>query len=206
MPFQCAFLKGDVGFYEPAAKSEFDRLIRGSTASRHLMDFEPAIGDRSLSDDPAIRYFSGTLTYRTHFDFPAEVEYAEIWLYPVGDQVASVRVNGKPAGTIWCKQCRVDLPVEALKRGDNELEIDVTNSWRNRLIGDEQEPADCEFENAPYGSGQFLVRYPDWFKDGIGARPSKGRKCFTTWNYFTKDSKLSPSGLIVPPTLVWREK
>ena len=65
--------------------------------------------------------------------------------------------------------------------------------------------ADCEFENAQHG-GQFLLRYPDWFKNGIGARPSKGRKCFTTWNYFKKDSKLTPSGLIVPPTLAWREK
>ena len=46
----------------------------------------------------------------------------------------------------------------------------------------------------------------DWFKDGIGARPSKGRKCFTTWNYFTKDSKLSTSGLICPPVLTWKEK
>ena len=206
VPFPCSFVKGDVGFYEPAAKDKFDRLIRGSTASRRLTDFEPAIGYRSQSDDPVIRYFSGTLTYRTHFDLPAEVEYAEIWLYPVGDQIATVRVNGKPTGTIWCKQCTVELPVEALKEKGNELEIDVTNSWRNRLIGDEQEPADCEFENAPLGGGQFLLRYPDWFKDGIGARPSKGRKCFTTWNYFTKDSKLTPSGLALPPTLVWREK
>ena len=68
------------------------------------------------------------------------------------------------------------------------------------------QPADCEFENAPLGGGQFLLCYPDWFKDGIGARPSKGRKCFTTWNYFTKDSKLSPSGLICPLVLTWKEK
>ena len=35
-------------------------------------------------------------------------------------------------------------------------------------------------------------------KDGIAARPSKGRECFTDWNYFTKDSKLVPSGLLGP--------
>jgi hypothetical protein len=44
----------------------------------------------------------------------------------------------------------------------------------------------------------YLERIPDWFKDGISARPSKGRKSFTDWNYFTKDSKLVPSGLIGP--------
>ena len=127
-------------------------------------------------------------------------------LSAMADQIVVVRVNGRPAGTAWCAPYAVDLPVEALKEKGNELEIDVTNSWRNRLIGDEQEPADCEFEKAPHVGGWFLRRYPDWFKDGIGARPSKGRKCFTTWNYFKKDSKLSPSGLIVPPELTWREK
>jgi len=32
-------------------------------------------------------------------------------------------------------------------------------------------------------------------------RPSKGRFCFSTWNYFTKDSPLIPSGLLGPVTL-----
>lgn len=32
--------------------------------------------------------------------------------------------------------------------------------------------------------------------DPVG--PSKGRKCFTDWNYFTKDPKLTPSGLLGP--------
>ena len=94
------------------------------------------------------------------------------------------------------------LSAELLKEKGNELEIDVTNSWRNRLIGDEQEPADCDFEDAPYG-GCLILRYPAWFKDGLAARPSKGRRCFTTWNYFTKDSSLVPSGLLSAPVLRW---
>jgi hypothetical protein len=31
---------------------------------------------------------------------------------------------------------------DALKPGDNQLEIDVVNLWRNRLIGDAAKPAD----------------------------------------------------------------
>ena len=38
-------------------------------------------------------------------------------------------------------------------------------------------------------------------KDGMAARPSKGRACFTDWNYFNKDAKLVPSGLLGPVTL-----
>ena len=201
-------------FYDDKADKWYDP-VTGTEAvqtaldkSRTLADFTPAVGDRSQSSDPAMRYFSGTMTYRTSFDLPRILHSSFFTLrFPApADQVFVVRVNGRLAGTAWCAPYAVDLPVEALKEKDNVLEVDVTNSWRNRLIGDEQEPTDCEFEDAPLGGGQFLLRYPGWFRDGIGARPSKGRKCFTTWNYFTKDSKLLPSGLVMPPTLVWREK
>ena len=52
--------------------------------------------------------------------------------------------------------------------------------------------------NRLFPGGWYLDAFPDWFKKGIAARPSKGRKCFTDWNYFTKDSKLTPSGLLGP--------
>ena len=171
-------------------------------ASRTLADFDPAVGDRSQSSDPAIRYFSGTLTYRTSFDLP-KAAMAELAIPAPADQIYTVRVNGTLVGTAWCSPWTVALPVEALKEKGNALEIDVTNSWRNRLIGDEREPADCEYEKAPLVGGRFLLRYPDWFKDGLKARPSKGRRCFTTWNYFTEDSKLTPSGLLAAPILRW---
>ena len=202
--YEFLLTEGSAGFYEIETSTVGSFWLCGKTM--RLADFTPSLGDRSQSADPAARYFSGTLTYRTRFDLPGTAAKAELRFSAMADQIVVVRLNGRFAGAAWCEPYVVELPVEALKERGNELEIDVTNSWRNRLIGDEQEPADCVFENAPYGSGQFLVAYPDWFKDGIGARPSKGRKCFTTWNYFTKDSKLTPSGLIMPPTLAWRAK
>ena len=64
---------------------------------------------------------------------------------------------------------------------------------------------DCDFAKAPFPGGWYLVRFPDWFASGgVAARPSKGRKCFTDWNYFTKDSKLVPSGLVGPIELLRR--
>jgi hypothetical protein len=49
-------------------------------------------------------------------------------------------------------------------------------------------------------TGRSLLAFPDWFVKGQ-PRPSQGRKTFTTWNYFKKDSPLVPAGLLGPVTL-----
>jgi hypothetical protein len=54
-------------------------------------------------------------------------------------EVATVRLNGRPLGTVWCPPWRVSVG-DAVKAGDNQLEIDVVNLWRNRLIGDAAQP------------------------------------------------------------------
>ncbi|MCX6877746.1 MAG: glycosyl hydrolase [Verrucomicrobia bacterium] len=110
------------------------------------------------------------------------------------------KLNGKDLGVVWCTPWRITLPPDCLKVGSNQLEIEITNVWANRLIGDEQEPADCEWLPGHMG-GSFLKRIPDWFVKNE-PRPSKGRFCFTTWNYFTKDSPLVPSGLLGPVRLM----
>ena len=63
---------------------------------------------------------------------------AELWLN-LGDvkNIAEVFVNGKSLGIVWKKPFRVNV-TGALKPGDNNLEIKVTNLWVNRLIGDAQ--------------------------------------------------------------------
>jgi len=90
----------------------------------------------------------------------------------------------------------IRLPTGLLQPKDNRLEIEVVNVWANRLIGNEQEPPDCEWLPSHMG-GRFLKGFSDWFCQGK-SRSSKGRCCFTTWNYFTKDSLLVPSGLHGP--------
>lgn len=46
-------------------------------------------------------------------------------------------VNGKSLGIVWKQPFRVDV-TNALKAGDNKIEIKVTDLWVNRLIGDAQ--------------------------------------------------------------------
>lgn len=90
----------------------------------------------------AIKYFSGTATYRKAFDL-SEAEAKKIVRLQLGQvgQIAEVRLNGKPLGVVWTVPWSVEL-TGAVRPGKNELEIDVTNLWMNRLIGDARLPED----------------------------------------------------------------
>ncbi len=79
----------------------------------------------------------------------------------------------------------------ALIPGQNELEVEVVNTWVNRMIGDEQLPTDAQWKD-----WETLVEWPDWFKQG--RRSSTGRYTFTTARHYEKDSPLQPSGLLGP--------
>ena len=61
-----------------------------------------------------------------------------IWL-DLGDvrDVAEVAVNGKYLGILWKTPFKIDL-TGVLTPGNNQLVIEVTNLWVNRMIGDQQ--------------------------------------------------------------------
>ena len=91
------------------------------------------------SPDPSVKYFSGTATYRSHIDVPPAWLGQGRLLLDLGEvyEVASVSVNGRPAGGVWKPPYRLDVS-NLLVRGRNVLEITVANLWVNRLIGDAQ--------------------------------------------------------------------
>lgn len=114
---------------------EFDPHWGGPKASQ---SFEKLVS-WSEEDDPRIKYYSGTAVYRTTFDvqdLPAATTVARSWL-DLGDvkNVASVRLNGGRLGVVWTDPFRVEVSGHLRSKG-NELEIEVTNLWPNRLIGD----------------------------------------------------------------------
>jgi hypothetical protein len=49
--------------------------------------------------------------------------------------IATVKINGINCGTIWTAPYELDI-TKAIKPGENKIEIEVTNTWHNRLIGD----------------------------------------------------------------------
>ena len=85
-------------------------------------------------DNPAIKYFSGTVTYFNKFTLDSISEKVFIDLGDVKN-IAEVSVNGSNCGVAWTSPFRLDIS-DYLKIGENEIEIKVTNLWVNRLIGD----------------------------------------------------------------------
>ena len=162
--------------------------------------------DWSKSATPAIKYFSGTATYRNHFILEERQVDGRIVLH-LGDvkNMASVRINNKTFPVMWKAPFLLDI-TSAIHSGDNQIEIDVTNLWPNRMIGDEQEPDDIEWSEpisfGPSKAGCFMTSIPEWLKKGE-ARPSQGRKTVVCFKFFTKDSPLLPSGLLGPVD-IWR--
>ena len=92
----------------------------------------------SLSDEG--KAFSGTATYTTTFRADKKDKAAR-YILQLGkvDMVAVVRLNGKELGTLWTEPYQVDV-TDALKKGNNQLEVEVTSTWFNRLVYDEGQP------------------------------------------------------------------
>jgi hypothetical protein len=147
--------------------------------------------------DPGVKYFSGSATYIKTFNVPADLvaKGRRIYLDLGKVQVmAELKLNGKDFGILWKPPYRADV-TDAVKAGDNTLEVKVVNLWINRQIGDEQSPEDSQ-RNAD----GTLKEWPQWLQQG---RPSPtGRLAFTSWKLWKKDSPLAESGLLGPVTLL----
>jgi hypothetical protein len=97
----------------------------------------------SVRTEPGIKFYSGTATYEKTFDLPQSAighRPSKIYL-DLGNvhELAEVRVNGKSCGITWTPPFRVDV-TDAVRPGENKLEIEVVNFWPNRIIGDASLP------------------------------------------------------------------
>lgn len=82
--------------------------------------------------------FGGTVIYETSFDCSEANSRIELDLGRV-ESIAEVFVNGRPVRTLWCEPYRCDIS-RFVKVGMNRLRIEVTNTWRNRVIYDLGQP------------------------------------------------------------------
>jgi len=86
--------------------------------------------------DSAIKFYSGTVVYKTNFIISQDKLGKNISLSIDSIyNIATVKVNGIEVGTLWTRPYKLDVS-KIIKAGNNQIEISVTNTWHNRLIGD----------------------------------------------------------------------
>lgn len=93
--------------------------------------------DWTTHENLGIKYYSGTAVYKNSFSFEKGHDRYFLQLGSVKDVgIATVCLNGKKLGTVWTAPFRLDI-TDALRSGENEVVIEVINSWYNRVAGDE---------------------------------------------------------------------
>lgn len=130
-------VKFDPKFGGPSGKVKFDTL--------GLWNEHP---------DPKIKYYSGQAVYFKNFGIsnfkpgqPAWLRFGEIY------NMATVKINGIDCGTLWTPPYQLNIS-KALRKGTNSIEIIVSNTWANRLIGDQKLP---EAERVTWTTAPFRL-------------------------------------------------
>ena len=194
----------EVSFREPGAEHDI------ATAKY------PVLESWTKSENPDIRYFSGTARYFIKFPFSSygacprenggDCLQGKRVVLDLGEvrEIAEVTVNGRAYPAIWKPPYQVDI-TDALggrgtPNGSIDIEIKVTNLWPNRLIGDARLPDDCEWDDGKKSKGYPLVKaWPDWLLRG---NPSPtGRHAFSTCRLWVANDPLLESGLLGPVRL-----
>lgn len=134
-------------------------------------------GSWTENSNDEIKYFSGTATYSKNINIDAQLlkENQKLWLdLGVVKDVAEISVNKKKLGVAWKPPYAIEI-TDAAVEGDNLIEIELTNTWYNKLAHDSGVPEE-ERETWVLGGG-------------FGGRMST-------------DGPLQPAGILGPVTLV----
>ena len=101
--------------------------------------------DWSTSDNEQIKFYSGTATYTKSFTIDQLPKNQEMYINLGKVSVmAKVKLNDKYLGGVWMSHYRLNIS-EAIQIGENKLEIEVVNLWRNQLIRDKSRKEDEKY-------------------------------------------------------------
>ena len=148
------FQKASLSRGEKSSKNWNEPVVMQELRGKWHVSFDPAFGgpqDRvefarleswTARAEKGVRNYSGTARYTCTFEWPAtsRASHGRVWL-ELGEvaDLAEVTVNGAVCGVAWTAPYRVEV-TSALREGENELCVDVTNTWFNRLAGDRDLP------------------------------------------------------------------
>ena len=109
----------------------------GMDSPIEISDLKP-LRELPISDEA--KAFSGTMTYQTAFSVE-KISKRERYQLDLGrvEQIAQVTLNGKRLQSVWTYPYKVDV-TDYIKKGKNDLLIEVTNTWFNRLSYDSKQP------------------------------------------------------------------
>ncbi len=133
---------------------------------------------------PGIKFYSGTGVYSKEFILNQQLTQDLKIMLDLGKvkDIAEVFVNDKKAKVLWAPDYRCNI-TNLLKKGKNKLEIRVTNTWNNRLAGDDLHPEKERFTFYPV----------------IGYSPEKKRRQYN-------EEDMLESGLMGPVKLIFSKK
>lgn len=149
---QSMFLVATSAILPHEAGIRSDRRIRLDGAWK--IQFDPKMGGpekivktRELKDwtafeDEAIKYYSGMAVYSNSFIWDGKDADKKLFLHFDNlNWTAKVKINGQDAGIVWCAPWEIEVG-HLLRKGRNEVEIEVCNSLYNRMIGDASKEED----------------------------------------------------------------
>jgi hypothetical protein len=102
----------------------------------------PKLMSWTAHEHAGVRHFSGIARYRIAFELSKDwlqenrtihLDLGQLWA------VGQVRLNDQPLGILWSPPYRVNITPVA-RVGQNTLEVEVANTWANRLVGDSKLP------------------------------------------------------------------
>jgi hypothetical protein len=125
------------------------------------------------SEDERVKYFTGTVIF--HQSVNIEVTEGHRYFIELDEffDIVEVFINGSSAGIIWSKSGSIEI-TDLLVSGNNEIEIAVSNTWWNRVLGD----------------SHSISRFSDQ------------SETYVAWNPLTSEAIVRPAGLGSFPKLV----
>lgn len=86
--------------------------------------------------EEGIKYYSGTARYTNSFT-QNQIDPGLRYYLDLGEvkDIVRIKFNEIDLDALWTNPWRIEI-TDSLKVGENQLEVDVTNTWVNRIIGD----------------------------------------------------------------------
>jgi hypothetical protein len=127
------------------------RFPKGLGAPEHIQ--LPQLISWTKHSDEGVKYLSGTGVYTMSFQVKKKTEERLILDLGSVKDMAEVFVNGIRIDLLWKAPFTAEI-TNAVKTGNNNLEIRVTNEWTNRIRGDQDHPDKKVLASTPMPFGR----------------------------------------------------